>query len=60
MWYLDLNAIHVKSDQNMKTRESVVTLLTDERFQNVTALLDTCPQLYVLVSSAALRVSRPP
>lgn len=55
MWYLDLNAIHVKSDQNMKTRESTVTLLTDERFENVMAPLDACPQLYVYVSSAALK-----
>lgn len=53
MWYLDLNAIHVKSDQNMKTGESTVTLLTDERFENVTAPLDACPQLSVYVSSAA-------
>lgn len=45
MWYLDLNAIHVKSDQNMETRERTVTLLADERFENVTALLDASPQV---------------
>lgn len=54
MWYLDLNAIHVKSDQNMETKESAVALLTDKWFQNVTALVGTCPQLCVHLGSAAL------